>query len=116
MNCSFCGSPVEAGTGKMYIRRDATVFHFCSSKCQRNQVGLGRVNRHVRWTLAAEEHKGERTQGRNVGKGSPAAAKAAKPGKAPKEAARAPAKEPVAKAPKEAVRAPAKEPAAKAAE
>ncbi|MCA1819994.1 MAG: hypothetical protein LC620_08120 [Halobacteriales archaeon] len=26
MNCTFCGSPIEAGTGKMYIRRDATVF------------------------------------------------------------------------------------------
>ncbi|MFO1532875.1 MAG: 50S ribosomal protein L24e [Thermoplasmatota archaeon] len=98
MNCTFCGSPIEAGTGKMYIRRDATVFHFCSSKCQHNQVDLGRVNRHVRWTQAAEEHKGERVQG-NVRAGAGAAAKpkatkAAAPtaAKAPKKEAKAPAK------------------------
>lgn len=92
MNCSFCGSPVEAGTGKMYIKRDATVFHFCSSKCQRNQVGLGRVNRHVRWTQAAEEHKGERVQA------SSRTAVAAKP-KKESAPAKAPAKPKEAKAP-----------------
>jgi large subunit ribosomal protein L24e len=57
-NCTFCGKAIEAGTGKLYIKRDATTFHFCSSKCQRNQVGLGRVNRHVRWTEAFQLHKG----------------------------------------------------------
>ncbi|MEA3203005.1 MAG: large subunit ribosomal protein L24e [Thermoplasmata archaeon] len=57
-NCTFCGKAIEAGTGKLYIKRDATTFNFCSSKCQRNQVGLGRVNRHVRWTEAFQVHKG----------------------------------------------------------
>ncbi|HEX2065186.1 MAG TPA: 50S ribosomal protein L24e [Candidatus Thermoplasmatota archaeon] len=51
---------MEAGTGKLYIKRDATTFHFCSSKCQRNQVGLGRINRHVRWTEAFQAHKGSK--------------------------------------------------------
>ncbi|MEA3191250.1 MAG: large subunit ribosomal protein L24e [Thermoplasmata archaeon] len=92
-NCSFCGKPVEAGTGKMYIKRDATVFHFCSSKCQRNQVELGRVNRHVGWTKAYAEHKGDRqtTSARAAGKGTAtgkavAAAKPAKPAKPAKAA------------------------------
>jgi len=76
MNCTFCGSPIEAGTGKMYVRRDSTVFHFCSSKCQHNQVDLGRVNRHVRWTLAAEEHKSERVEAHTAAKDKAAAAKA----------------------------------------
>lgn len=93
--CSFCGSPIEAGTGKMYIRRDATVYHFCSSKCQRNQVELGRVNRHVRWTQAAEEHKSERVEAHTPGAAKPAAK--AKAAKAP-----AKAKEPAAEAKKEA--------------
>ncbi|MHB8634440.1 MAG: 50S ribosomal protein L24e [Thermoplasmatota archaeon] len=56
-NCSFCGSEVTPGTGKMYIKRDGTVWHFCKSKCQRNQIGLRRVNRHVRWTAAAAAAK-----------------------------------------------------------
>jgi large subunit ribosomal protein L24e len=94
-SCTFCGGPIEAGTGKMYIRRDATVFHFCSSKCQRNQVDLGRVNRHVRWTQAAEEHKSERVEvhaATQKAAAAKAAAKAkAKPAKEPAKAATAPA-------------------------
>ena len=57
-NCTFCGKAIEVGTGKLYIKRDATVFNFCSHKCQRNQVNLGRVNRHVKWTAAFQLHKG----------------------------------------------------------
>lgn len=57
-NCSFCGAAIEQGTGKMYIKKDGTVLHFDSSKCQRNSVELGRVNRHVGWTQAAKVAKG----------------------------------------------------------
>ncbi|MEA3142928.1 MAG: large subunit ribosomal protein L24e [Thermoplasmata archaeon] len=57
-NCSFCGKAIEAGTGKLYIKRDATTYHFCTKKCQINQIGLGRVNRHVKWTEAFTLHKG----------------------------------------------------------
>ena len=48
--CSFCGNDIEPGTGKMFVRRDGTVFFFCSSKCEKNQLKLGRVGRTVRWT------------------------------------------------------------------
>lgn len=83
MNCTFCGDAIEVGTGKMYIKKDGTVFHFCSAKCQRNQVELGRVSRHVGWTAAAAEAK-------QIAKHDRAVAAAGKPAKAPK----------VAKAPK----------------
>lgn len=56
-NCSFCGTAIEPATGKMYIKRDGTVLHFDSSKCQRNMVELGRINRHVGWTDAAKHAK-----------------------------------------------------------
>lgn len=72
MNCSFCGAAIEAGTGKMYIRKDGTVLHFDSSKCQRNQIGLGRINRNVRWTKAAANAKAPGA------KGTPAKAEKAK--------------------------------------
>ncbi len=48
--CTFCGNDIEPGTGKMYVRRDGNVHFFCSGKCQKNQLGLGRVGRKVRWT------------------------------------------------------------------
>ena len=74
-NCSFCGAAIEPATGKMYIKKDGTVLHFDSSKCQRNMVELGRINRHVGWTDAAKHAKA----------GHAAAAKAeGKPAKAAK--------------------------------
>jgi len=48
--CSFCGSDIPPGTGKMFVKKDGAIFYFCSSKCQRNQLKLKRVPRRVRWT------------------------------------------------------------------
>jgi len=48
--CSFCGQEIEPGTGKMYIKKDATVFYFCSNKCQKNMLKLKRVPRRTRWS------------------------------------------------------------------
>src|SRR5438094_7630935 len=51
-SCSFCGNEIEPGTGKMFIRKDGTVFLFCSHKCQSNLLHLGRVPRWTPWTQA----------------------------------------------------------------
>lgn len=48
--CSFCGNEIEPGTGMMYIKKDATTFHFCSSKCHKNMVQLKRVPRRTLWS------------------------------------------------------------------
>ena len=48
--CSFCGNEIEPGTGKMYIKKDGTLFFFCSNKCQKNLLKLKRVPRRVKWT------------------------------------------------------------------
>jgi large subunit ribosomal protein L24e len=56
--CSFCGDAIDPGTGKMFIRRDGTIFYFCSSKCQ-NNARLGRVPRRVRWTHAGRKAFGK---------------------------------------------------------
>lgn len=55
MSCSFCGHDVEPGTGTLFVKRDGSVFTFCSSKCKNNQLGLKRINRYVRWTKAHEK-------------------------------------------------------------
>lgn len=56
--CSFCGNDIEPGTGKMFIRRDGTIHFFCSSKCERNLLHLGRVPRWTRWTKHFRRAKG----------------------------------------------------------
>ena len=56
-NCSFCGEAIEPGTGKMYIKKDGSVFNFCSNKCKKNNIDLGRVSRRTRWTVRYGELK-----------------------------------------------------------
>jgi len=57
-NCSFCGDPIEPGTGKMFVRKDGSVFYFCSTKCQ-NNFRLGRAPRRVPWTQAGLKAAGK---------------------------------------------------------
>jgi len=85
--CSFCGNEIEPGTGKMFIRKDGTVYVFCSSKCQNNMIKLRRVQRWTPWTQAFRRA------------GAAAAAEAALVEEAP-PAAEAPAIEVVIEAPK----------------
>ena len=56
--CTFCRATLEPGTGKMFVLKDGTIYHFCSSKCQRNQLHLGRTGRLEKWTKGYHtEHK-----------------------------------------------------------
>ena len=57
--CSFCGIPLEPGTGKMLIKKDGSIFYFCSTKCENNQK-IGRVPRRVRWTNAGKKAAGKK--------------------------------------------------------
>lgn len=47
--CSFCGSNIEPGTGKMHVKKDGTVYSFCSSKCEKNMLKLHRNPRTTKW-------------------------------------------------------------------
>jgi len=51
--CSFCGNDFERGTGKMYVKKDAKIFYFCSTKCEKNMLKLKRKPRNVKWTQEA---------------------------------------------------------------
>jgi large subunit ribosomal protein L24e len=52
VKCSFCANEIEVGTGKTLIQKDGKIHHFCSRKCEKNQVQLGRVGRNHKWTTA----------------------------------------------------------------
>ncbi|MFA6530298.1 MAG: 50S ribosomal protein L24e [Candidatus Micrarchaeia archaeon] len=54
--CSFCGDELKKGTGVMYAKRDGTLFYFCSSKCKKNQLGLGREGRKQKWTTSFKKY------------------------------------------------------------
>ncbi len=55
--CSFCGDPVEPGTGKQFIKNTGRVYHFCSNKCKKNMMELGRKARNTRWTQRHAQEK-----------------------------------------------------------
>lgn len=48
--CSFCGQEIEPGTGRIHVKKDATVYQFCTSKCYKNMIQLRRVPRRTEWT------------------------------------------------------------------
>jgi large subunit ribosomal protein L24e len=48
--CSFCGNEIEPGTGKIFVKRDGKVLYFCSRKCEKNMLKLGRSPRRLKWT------------------------------------------------------------------
>ncbi len=55
--CSFCKIRIEPGTGKMFVKRDGSVFYFCSSKCENNMLKLGRTARKLKWTRLVKAKK-----------------------------------------------------------
>ncbi len=55
--CSFCRNVIELGTGTMFVRKDGSVLNFCTMKCEKNMLKLGRIPRYMKWTKAYE--KGE---------------------------------------------------------
>jgi large subunit ribosomal protein L24e len=55
--CSFCAGEIEPGTGQLFVKRDGSLYSFCSSSCRKQQMGLGRVGHRLRWTRAHELKK-----------------------------------------------------------
>eukprot|EP00998_Keelungia_sp_KM082_P008321 NODE_4509_length_777_cov_82.318462_g4486_i0.p1 GENE.NODE_4509_length_777_cov_82.318462_g4486_i0~~NODE_4509_length_777_cov_82.318462_g4486_i0.p1 ORF type:complete len:191 (-),score=24.43 NODE_4509_length_777_cov_82.318462_g4486_i0:120-692(-) len=56
--CSFCGCSVYPGHGSMYVRNDAKIFRFCSSKCDKN-FKLKKNPRRTKWTKAFRRAAGK---------------------------------------------------------
>jgi large subunit ribosomal protein L24e len=57
MECSFCKKEIPGGTGKLYAKTDGKIFYFCSSKCEKNLLKLGRKPRKTTWTQEAHDIK-----------------------------------------------------------
>ena len=53
----FCKKEIPNGTGKLLAKNDGKIFHFCSSKCEKNLMKLKRNPRTTTWTNLAHEIK-----------------------------------------------------------
>ena len=56
--CNFCGKDVSLGYGTMLVRKDGSIYWYCSSKCKKNQVKLRRDPRKFKWTTQFKKGKG----------------------------------------------------------
>lgn len=63
MKCTFCGKDIPKGSGKMYIKKDAKIYYFCSNKCEKNLLKLGRKPRTTEWT---EEYAHLKKSGKKI--------------------------------------------------
>ena len=77
-NCSFCEGPIPKGTGLMYVKKDGTLFNFCSSKCKKNNLDLGREGRRQKWTQAAKKFMARQLNKSETEKAAKAASAAGK--------------------------------------
>ncbi|MBS7650084.1 MAG: 50S ribosomal protein L24e [Candidatus Bathyarchaeia archaeon] len=48
--CSFCGKEYPPASGIAYFRNDGSILYFCSTKCRKNLLKLGRDPRKLKWT------------------------------------------------------------------
>jgi len=55
--CSFCANEIPKGKGIIFVKRDGTTYYFCSSKCRKNLLKLGREGRRFKWTKASRRFK-----------------------------------------------------------
>jgi large subunit ribosomal protein L24e len=62
--CAFSGDEIPKGRGILFVKKDGSLYYFCSSKCRKNYK-LKREGRKQKWTPASREFK-ER-QGRKKG-------------------------------------------------
>lgn len=65
MKCSFCGTEIKPGTGKIFVKKEGKQLFFCAMKCEKNMLKLKRKPRVTRWT---EDFQKARVQEKRVKK------------------------------------------------
>ena len=55
--CVFCGREQEDFKGVYLIKNEGIAVYYCSSKCRKNHIKLGRDKRRIRWTEAFHEQR-----------------------------------------------------------
>jgi len=52
MKCTFCKRDIPRGTGKMFVFISGKVSYFCSNKCEKNMLKLGRSPHTQKWVTS----------------------------------------------------------------
>lgn len=57
VECTFCGNEIPKGTGTMYVKKIGKIIYYCSSKCEKNNLVLGRKSAKLKWTQEFRKQK-----------------------------------------------------------
>jgi large subunit ribosomal protein L24e len=57
VKCTFCNTEIEKGTGKIFVYTSGKLANFCSMKCEKNLIKLGRKPRNITWALKEKKVK-----------------------------------------------------------
>jgi large subunit ribosomal protein L24e len=57
VKCNFCGEELPQGGGKLFAKKDGTVYYFCAGKCEKNFINLKRKAVKTKWTNAHNKIK-----------------------------------------------------------
>lgn len=49
VKCSFCNKHIPEGTGILFVHKAGKKNYFCSSKCEKNMIKLGRKPSKFKW-------------------------------------------------------------------
>lgn len=60
--CTYCGKEYEDFTGTYLIKNDGSMNYYCSLKCHKNHLKLGRDKRTLKWTVAFRESQHKRLE------------------------------------------------------
>lgn len=55
--CVFCGREEDDFKGTYLIKNEGTMAYYCSNKCRKNHLKLGRDGRRVRWTQSFRDER-----------------------------------------------------------
>lgn len=75
VKCFFCGDERPAHTGLHLIKNEGSIQFFCSSKCRKNTLKLGRDKRKIKWTALYAESR-DKTKAKDAAKAVALAQKA----------------------------------------
>lgn len=68
MKCTFCGSEIARGTGKIYVPNATAPQFFCSNTCEKQLHKLKRKPENVKWTESYKKAKAVRMHTKEKGK------------------------------------------------
>lgn len=61
VTCSFCKENYEIPRGMTVVQKDASVKHYCSSKCRKN-AEMGRISKKVKWVKKSKTNKANKSK------------------------------------------------------